>query len=804
MPDRERIAALYGEAAELGARERAAFLDQACAGDGELRAEIESLLAAHDRAGDFLERPPTDLLDETGGAADGVGKRVGAYRLLSELGRGGMGIVYLAERADGAFEQQVALKLIHRAFVSEALLERFVRERRVLARLEHPHIARLLDGGVAEDGRPYFAMEVVRGSPLLAYCDHHQLALGSRLELFGQACRAVQHAHANLVVHRDLKPSNMLVGGDGALKLLDFGIAKLLDDDAEAGTGLTRAGIQPLTPEYAAPEQREGRPATTATDVYSLGVVLCELLTGHRPCFPPAGGEPVALKDVAGRRLDRDLAAVIDQALERDPGERYPSVEALGEDLRRFRAGLPVRARPASLAYRTRKLFFRHRLTFTAATAAAVALVAGLAVSLWQARIAASERDTAERAMRRAEQVQTFLTGLFEGVDPAATKGEAITARELLERGAARVEAELVGQPEAQAELLHTLARVNLSLGRYDQARKLAERELELARGLHGPRHPDVARALNVLGNAHAYLGDFDAGAECYREALALRRELLGNRHRDVAQSLNDLAIALQESAEPAQAAAMYREALAIYAALGEESEEAATTSSNLGGLLRQQGDLAGAEVAQREALRLWRLRLDEDHPLIAAAQGDLAQVRFDQGQLAEAESLNRQSLAVQRRVLGPDHPSVSTRLNNLALVLLAQGDPAGAESLLREVLAIDRKNLGAEHPFIAISLDNLATALARQGRDEEALSLFREALAMHKKLRGADHPRVAVSLRRQAEALMGMKRWRPALAALDQALAISKARPAAHPPDLAEISKLREEVLAKLAALPP
>ncbi len=429
--DRERLAELFGEAVELGHEERGHFLDK-CRLEAEFRAELDSLLAAHNSASEQLQRAPAELLaDLEAEPGNHLGERVGPYRLLEELGRGGMGVVYLAERADGSFEQQVAVKCINRALVSPALRERFLRERQILARLEHPHIARLLDGGLTAEGSPYFAMELVHGQPLTTYCQARKLTLHARLDLFAQACGAVSHAHTQLVVHRDLKPSNMLVGEDGNLKLLDFGIARLLDDEGVGASPLTRIGLQPFTPEYAAPEQREGRPATTATDVFSLGVVLAELLTGQRPKPLPEGGVCCSPTDGAGRRLSRDLVAILDQALAADPAARYPSVEALAEDLRRFRAGLPVRALPATLGYRTGKFVRRHRTVVAAVAAATLALVVGLVTSLWQARIAARERDAAERALGRAERVQRFLSDLFEGSNPSSTKGEDLTARQL-------------------------------------------------------------------------------------------------------------------------------------------------------------------------------------------------------------------------------------------------------------------------------------------------------------------------------------------------------------------------------------
>src|SRR5262245_8366923 len=495
--DPDRVARIFGEALERPAAERRAFLDAACASAPELRAEAESLLAAHEQAGGFLDEIDTAreaaLLDATAEPEPPEGRRVGPYRLLREVGRGGMGVVYLAERVEGGFEQRAAIKLVKRGMDTDAILRRFLRERQILAGLEHASVARLLDGGVTDDGHPYFAMEYVDGEPLTVYCENRQLGIEARLRLFEEACRAVQHAHGKLVVHRDLKPSNMLVTGEGRLKLLDFEIAKLLteDDDATAIT-LTQVGTRVLTPDYAAPEQVRGEPVTTATDVYALGVVLYELLAGRLP----HGGERRSLGEMAraiceeeprapsmaaaaqprrARELRGDLDTVVLKALSKEPSRRYASAEALAEDIRRFLSGHPVRARRDTVGYVVTKFVRRHKVGVAAATVAVLSLLLGLAGTAWQAAVAARERDRARLEAERAEKVKEFLVGLFKASDPAESTGEAITARELMDRGAERIEKELAGHPSLQAELFEIVAGISHELGRYEQARSLAE-----------------------------------------------------------------------------------------------------------------------------------------------------------------------------------------------------------------------------------------------------------------------------------------------------------------------------------------
>lgn len=809
--DPAEVAEVFGELVECSATERAAALEAATADRPELRREVESLLDAHARAAEFLGRAAP--LGRRGPEAPELtaGARIGPFRVLDELGRGGMGTVYLAERADGSFDQQVALKLIRVGFGSELLRERFLRERRILARLEHPNIARLIDGGLTEDGWPWFALERVRGTPIVDYCDRLGLPLAARLDLVGQVCRAVQHAHANLVVHRDLKPSNLLVADDGTVKLLDFGIARLLTEEGAGATALTRAGFQALTPEYAAPEQLRGEPATVATDVYALGVVLHELVTGRRPerataesaepeppsllvgrslvTRDPASGErrelPAAevarLRATTVRGLRRalagDLETVLLKALELEPARRYPSVESLAEDVRRFRAGQPVRARPATLAVRAAKLVRRHRLAFAAGTAAAVALVAGATASIWQAGIASRERDAARREAARASEVQSFLIRLFEASDPERSAGVEIGAREILERGVERIDSELVAQPEVRADLLGAVARIHFSLGDYERGRDLAERELEVARTLGDRRPIAEARALNDLGTALVRLGDYAAAEPLLTEALALRRRALGARHADTAQTLNDLAILLHERNRHEAAARHYREALEIRRELfGDRSREVAETTGNLGVLFWRRGELEEAELLHREALAIWTALDGPDHLNVAYSLGQLALVRRGRGAFDEAEQLHRRALAIERAHYGARHPSIATRLNNLARVLIEKGDFAGAEALLVEVVEIDRDNLGDEHPFVAISLDNLASVIVEQGRAPEALPLFDKALALHVALQGEAHPSVASSLVRQADARLALDRAGEALALAERALAVARA----------------------------
>ncbi len=837
----DRVADLFAAALDLPESRRDAFLEGACAGDAVLRAELESLFAAHDRSGGFLDvldpGRTAALIDSTDETMEG--RRVGPYRLLRELGRGGMGVVYLAERAEGGFEQRVAVKLVKRGMDSEAILRRFVAERQILAGLDHPNIARLLDGGLTEDGQPFFALEYIEGEPLLDTCNARRLCVEARLELFEQACRAVEYAHGRLVVHRDLKPSNLLVTAEGQVKLLDFGVAKLLEPGAAAeSTALTEAGMRPMTPAYAAPEQMRGGPVTTVTDVYALGVVLYELLTGRLPGAAGAPGEAerreperpsealtrpvsgaggtrelVTPGDVASarattperlrRRLQGDLDTIVLQALHSEPERRYRSVAALAEDLRRHRLGLPVAARSDTLAYRLGKFARRHRAGVAAAAVAMAALVAGLAMSLWQAGVAARERDAARREAEKARAVQEFLVGLFKGADPWQGGAEDVTAAELLERGVERIERELAAQPDVQVELLDTVADVHESLGRYDRGRELAERALALAQRIHGREHLLTVRAQERVASMVLAKGDAPGAERLLREALAVRQRLLPPGHPELAKSMGRLADALDTASQLEPAEALFRQALAIQRQrLGSQHLDTVDTLVSLAGLLQQKADWDGAAALFQEALAAYRATFGEDSPYVARVLSHLGSVRRLQGDDAGAARYHRQALELRLRLLGEDHPDVATSTNNLAGALNRLGEVHEAEGLYRRAVAIETRALGADNPSVALMVVNLANVLAEQGRFSEAMPLFEQSLAVQRRAIGEDHPRVALSVTMQARALIAQGRLDEALPLVEEALAVAREHYGEEHPQVAATLALLAWIRAESGAL--
>jgi serine/threonine-protein kinase len=711
---------------------------------------------------------------------------VGPYCIVRELGRGGMGTVYLAERADGEFEQRVALKLLRRGLESNRATVRFRFERQVLARLQHPNIARLLDGGVSDDGRPYLVMEHVEGEPVAEYCNRRRLGIDERLRLCMAVGRAVAHAHRNLVVHRDLKPGNIMVTAEGEVKLLDFGIAKLLGADDVEGPALTEPGVRALTPDYAAPEQVQGETITTATDTYGLGLVLYELLTGHRPFRlrprtieelervvlqrkeeperpslvvrrPREGhdakGDPVVAtaEEVAAergttperlsRRLAGDLDTICLMAIRREPERRYASPALLIEDLERHLDSRPVLARPDTLGYRTRKFVRRHRLGVTAAAAFALLVSAsGLALGL-QARRIARERDKAER-------VSELLVDLFRISDPGEARGDTITAREVLDKGVEHVGSGLEGQPEVRAALLDVMGRVYQNLGLYDRAAQLLEEALAVRRGTAGVPEEEVVESLGHLGLLLKDRGEYQESEGLLREALSRARERHGSDDPAVARAENHLATVLFDQGRYDEAEPLLRESLDRLRQLyGERHEEVAGGFNDLGMLLFARGDYAGAEPLLRQASDLRREGLGEDHPLTADTLSNLASALSRQGRFADAEVAAREALAIRRKILDPEHPRLATTLNNLALILFSAGQTDAAEPLFREALAIRRSRLDAAHPDTAASLSNLGLLMQTLGRLDEAEDLYREALQIRRQAFGGEHVRIGQSL---------------------------------------------------------
>jgi tetratricopeptide (TPR) repeat protein len=775
--DRERfetVKRLLIEVEDLPADERSAFLDRACGFDEALRLEVESLLVdalpSIMRTGGIAARVGP-MLATAGGAA--LGTEIGPYRLVEVLGEGGMGVVYRAEQST-PIHREVALKLVRFGMDTARVVARFEAERQVLARMEHPGIARVFDAGATDTGQPFFAMELVRGDVITDVCAREHLPLPVRLRLFLQVCDAVQHAHQRGIIHRDLKPSNILVARQGVElvpKIIDFGIAKAADPDARTLYPRTIEGQFVGTPEYMSPEQAGVVDAgvDTRTDVYSLGVVLYELVCGRRPyelknltppefdrAFrtppPPPSQVDRGAGPPAGLHRARDIDAVALMAMERLPDDRYASVEQLAEDVRRVVECRPVRARTQTWTYRGSRFIRRNALGV--ATAAAVVLLVGVSAiaiinqrnrALASEAAAVREAANAQAEAAKASEVARFLTELFQESDPARTRGASVTARELLERGAARITTDLAAQHTLRATLMDTIGVIYRLLGLVDQAESLATQALSIRREALGNQHPDVAASLDNLGQIARERTTYDVAERYHREALDLRRSLLGGSHPDVAESLNNLALALHERGQYDEAQARGEEALAIRRQLvGPDHPDTLSTLNLLANIEFARGRPAAAEALHRDVLASRRRVLPADHPLIALSLNNVADVIAQSGRVPEAEPLFREALAIRRKTFDGDHPDVSSGINNLASALHDLGRLDEAEPLYREALAIDRRRSGNRHMDVAVDLNNLASLLEDRGARAEAERLYEESLQIRIALQGEQHPSVA------------------------------------------------------------
>lgn len=796
----DQIGALFSKAVELAPDERPGFLTDACGEDAALRRDVESLLAAHGNLDEvFLGELDAASVAKLIDAAENAPERIGPWRVLAEIGRGGMGVVYKARRDDGQFEQQVALKLIKRGMDSDQIQQRFFRERQILAGMDHPGIAHLLDGGVTPDGRPWFALEHIEGVLLPRYCEEHQLGIEQRLRLFTEVCAAVEYAHRNLVVHRDLKPSNILVDSQGRVKLLDFGIAKLLSDDETLDETRTAAEGRLMTPGYGAPELVLGGQITTATDVYSLGIILYELLTGKLPyrltqgdvasqmlaladSEPPklstlaADDDPSSIKTRFRRRLGRELDTIARKAIQSEPERRYASAAALREDVERYVRGEPVLACPDSLFYRARKLVQRHRASFAAAALVVLSLLLGLSAALWQAGVAARERDLARQEAVQTEQVKDFIIDLFSATDPRDLQGAELTAKRLLDRGLERVRSSLGTRPDIRLELLTAIAEASKLLGDHQGAQTLFAEALAIEVGSEARDRLRVAAALNGFGETAASLRDDRQAEEYHRRALDIRLEFAGPDSRDTAQSYNNLAVALAGQRKLSEAIEIYGQALDILERVAEETDpEMLNTLGNLAVAHRLQGDYREAERLLRTVVARMRRQQGEDHPYMITYQSQLAAVQSRLGNYREAESLLRKGLELSREIWGESHPTTSLMMNNYAMAAHTVGNDVEAEALMRKNLAYNLEQHGPEHPYIAINRDNLGGMLLELGRVDEAIAQHEMAQDLHTRVSSPQS--LAVSKIRHARARLAAGNLDHARQLADQALTSERQR---------------------------
>ena len=835
-----RIEELFAEAIELPPEEIPEFLDRRCRSDEALRDQLNGLLLADAEESSALDagvaQEAVELLDLTDPEVE-PHTQIGSYEVLREIGRGGMSRVYLARRADGEYRQRVAIKVIRRLWSNDFGIDHLKRERQILAGLDHPNIARLLDGGTTRDGLPYLVMEYIEGDPVDQYCRRKGLDLRQRLELFAPICSAVQRAHQQLVVHRDLKPSNILVTPAGVPKLLDFGIAKLLAPSAGAAASATATGFGAMTPRYASPEQVSGGPITTATDVFGLGAVLYELLTGRPPhridggspaevvravCEtrpdppslavrrtpdprteperdPDSASDPAVLRTQPARlarQLSGDLDNIALEALRKQPERRYASPAHLAADLRRYLDGRPVRARRATLFYRLGKFAQRHRVGMCMATFAVLLLSLSAWAIVAEAEKTARQRDLAEIEREKAEEVSTFMVDLFGMVGSAAERSADVSARDLVDRGAQRVRNELGHQPEALASALTALGIGYRKMGLYSSAEELLEEALQIRRERLGPDHLDTASSLHELGFLNLDLARYDLAGEQLRKGQEIREAHLASEHPIVAESLLGLAKLALYAGDPHQAQQLCEEALGILEeTLEPDHPEIARALHGIGNSVRRQGDYAAAVPYLRRALAIRQEALGAEHSDVAINLHDLGAVLGRLGEYEEAEVLLERSMNLLRQSWGPGHPHLAQAAQSLATLAQNQGDFERAETLYRDAIAIMEAATGEEHHVVAVMTHNLGYVYYRKGDYEQAEPLLRRATAIGEKVLGGDHPHLTYSLHYLGAIARERGQFERAAAYLERSLGIRRTSSPDHPSlatSLIEIALLR------------
>ncbi|MCI4569220.1 serine/threonine-protein kinase [Lysobacter sp. CFH 32150] len=855
----QRLSPLLDALFELEPDERVRSLALMREEDPQLATELEALLQLELEREDFLSEP---LVAPLPGPRPGI--EVGPYRLDRMLGEGGMGQVWLAARSDGLYQRRVALKLLRPGLADPNLRLRFTRERQILARLAHPHIARLLDAGVSTDHQPYLALEYVEGEPVTDYCRNRKVSLEARLALFHQVCAAVSHAHANLIVHRDLKPSNILVTPAGEVRLLDFGIAKLIDTEL-AAPDQTRTGVRAFTLHYAAPEQVRGEVVTTMTDVYALGVVLYELLTDAKPyrlkrqtdaeweeaillvdplkpsqtlqraADDTVGPEAAALKRRA-RIIAGDLDNIVLKTLAKRPEQRYPSVEALALDLQRYQAGRPVQARPQSVSYRLRKYLQRHRWAIGMAVLVTAVLSTALAIVAWQARQAVQEAA-------RAQAMQAFVASLFEGAGNASG-GAPMDLRDLLDAGIVRADRELGRQPRARAEIYGVIARIRHGLGDYREAQDLLQRQtgivatltdlppslrlesatqrgatqlalnqhqacvngmqplLDNAQREQAQLPVQVANFYSQLGRCRRANGERNTARLLFERSLALRKDPLGD-DVGVIENLFDLANLHGDSGDSAAAMRGYRGALAqLRQEVGERHPLAIELQQRIGMLQREQSNIAAAGEAFDAALSLSAELLGERHPTTLELRRQRGGVYMEQGwfDAAERELESANRQLVER--LGDKHADVGRSFHTLGMVAWERGELQAAQRDMKRAVTIWRATHSRE--LLARGLVDYAQLLHAQGRQREAMTLIAEARDLRVQLVGKDHQRVGDIDRIYGELLAADGHHAEALERLTQALRLTRDGygPAHVRTHVAELALAREQARENVAAL--
>ncbi len=747
----EELDKLFEQAVALPAEEVDAFCRSACGDDAELYELLLDLVASAEASDETVKRSISKLAQDVADDTPLTGEDIGPYRLEELLGRGGMGDVYLASRADGAFDKKVAIKVVRSGGSSDRLAQQFRRERQLLADLNHPFIPALIDAGQLDDGRMYFIGEYIDGVPISEYCDDPAVSLTDKLTLLAKVGEALQHAHNNLVLHLDIKPDNVLVEADGTPRLLDFGIARLFDEELE--------GYRAFTPGYASPEQIRGERVTPASDVFSLGALAFRVLTGSRPFESPRFAPSATVLAERDRpetrvaqiamldRLDEDLKAIVSEAMREDPAERYPSVESFLRDLKHYRIDLPVTARRGSYGYRLGKYLKRQRV----AIGVVVLIVSGLAgFLLREAELRQQAQEASAEAAREAEasrQIADFMVDLFEVSDPGEARGNSVTARELLDGGAGRIMEKLQEQPLIQSRLMRVMGDVYSQLGLHGDAATLLENALTIRDEAVPDGDAETGLLLTRLGILYMRQTRLDDAEQALYRSLELNEGRFGAFHPSVGDSLTFIGVLQTLRGDYAAAETSLLRALGILEEHhGPNELELAEPLANLATVYYRSGRLDEGIDLQERTLAIRRTLQGTDHPAVAIALDNLGNMHQAAGENRRAIELLEEALAIREKVLSPEHPLVASNLDNLSNAYFALGDFARTETLKLEALRIREKVLGPSHRHVATSLGNLGNLYMERGELDKAEGYLRRSKELRAELYEPDHPRVAIA----------------------------------------------------------
>ena len=734
----EILKAIFEKALSLDEVEREKYFKNLSSKEKKYIEEVRSLIDSYQSTEDFLEIASNQqeiFSFDKNQPHPLIGKRIGQYTIEKEIGIGGMGIVFTAVRADKEFKQKVAIKILKQGLTTKYLIKRFENERQILANLQHPNIAKLFDGGKTIDGLPYLVMEYIEGTPITEYCSNNNLNIEEKLKLFTTVCSAVQYAHQNLIIHRDLKPGNILVTAEGRPKLLDFGVAKLLDESlVQENIKLTQTKMMHLTPEYASPEQINGDNITTASDVYSLGVILYQLLTGEQP-YQVNSSSPLAISKIISEekivrpseilkikktkegtlqklnisekslsKLKGDLDNIVLKAMHKDVSQRYISVQELIDDINRYLKGLPVKARKDTLGYRFTKFVQRHKVGVALFILFNIIILTSIAAVIYQGRIAARERDKAKTENQKYEKVNEFLTRILSSVDPSEI-GRDVKVYDILDKAAKDVNTELKNQPEVEASIRSTLGNTYVNLGEYDKGKPFLEKAYEINLNLYGENSKETATSIHDLGLYYDWIGDYKKADSLYSESISIFRNVLKEPAKIYGDALNNLAIVKMHFSQYDIAEKLYLEAIEISKKVeGEKSRNIAVMMNNLAYNYSDAGKLDKAEEYYKKSLQVILEVLGENRPEAGTAYNNIAWLHMQKNELDSAEVYLNKSYQLKYKLKGKDHPDVGLALSNLGVLQFKKGNFTKAETYFLDAVKQYRKTYSVDHPLIAVS----------------------------------------------------------------------------------------------------